>query len=244
VGVCVYVKQSSSTVECINLDGSARNAPAGLGTLLDDNDGSSFGGLSFEWKKSRTFFASGRSNRVMCWDWTTNDGGQACPDGSVLETGDSSNGTRDGAEPYAFAQVTDGCLIGLGDRSEFFSFDPEGFTPCVDAKLRTPVLPCICDGGENRWGAIRMPTELLNQVETLYGTIRATDAADGAIVNGLANIPLHTNGGLIDLSGVDPSIGQLWLELDVDAKLVGGQPAWQDPIEIDLEIVVQPTLTE
>ena len=61
---------------------------------------------------------------------------------------------------------------------------------------------------------------------------------------GLDRVPLHLNGGVLDLTQVDQTLDSLWLEIDVDAKLNDeGDVIWENEFRADLQIDVQPTLT-
>ena len=59
----------------------------------------------------------------------------------------------------------------------------------------------------------------------------------------LDGVDLLANGGLLDLSGADPSAATLDLVLDVRSKVDGsGNPIWTEPISTELQLLVQPTL--
>jgi hypothetical protein len=200
----------------------------------------SWAGDAISWNGRRTFIAGGNSNRVGCWSWE--DGGVPCPDNAILHANSSFTGSGN-ANPYGFAQISDQCIVGLGHTSIFYSFNPRGFSSCVDAKLSTEIFPCQCADGANKWGEVRMPAELMAKVDQMWATVSATEGG-AAISSGLDRVELHNNGGILDLSEVDQSLNVLYLTLDVNAKLnpSTGDPMWTSPITADLAIVVQPTL--
>ncbi|MDW3176604.1 MAG: hypothetical protein R8J94_04360 [Acidimicrobiia bacterium] len=238
-GVCVYNVISRNS-GCVSLTGSNLGAISGMSSAFTSLT-AAWGGDAISWEGKRTFLAGGNSNRVGCWSWE--DGGVACPDGATLTTDSAYTGAGTGARPYGFAQISDSCIIGLGHDSIFFSFNPEGFTPCVDAKLSTVILPCTCADGTNKWGEVRLPSELMAKVDQMWATISATEGG-AAVSTDLDRVELHNNGGVIDLRTVDQSLNVLYLTLEVNAKLdpTTGDPVWTEPISADLAIIVQPTL--
>ncbi|MDW3176603.1 MAG: hypothetical protein R8J94_04355 [Acidimicrobiia bacterium] len=238
-GICVYQMQQKASA-CVSLSGVFQGEVTGMSTAFASLK-QNWGGDAFSWEGKRTFFGGGNSNRVGCWSWE--DGGVACPDSSILVTDSTYVSNGNGVEPYAFTQVTDSCIVGLGDESIFFSFNPEGFTPCVDAKLSTVILPCTCADNTNKWGEVRLPSELMAKVDQMWATISATEGG-AAVSTDLDRVELHNNGGIIDLRTVDPSVNVLYLTLEVNAKLdpTTGDPVWTEPISADLAIIVQPTL--
>ncbi len=240
-GVCVYnvINRNSN---CVSLSGVNQGAISGMSSAFTSLS-NSWAGDAISWQGKRTFIAGGNSNRVGCWSWE--DGGVPCPDGATLTTDAAyiDHADPDGVRPYGFAQISDSCIIGLGHDSQFYSFNPEGFTPCVDAKLSTVILPCTCADGTNKWGEVRLPAELMAKVDQMWATI-STTAGGAAVSSDLDRVELHNNGGIIDLRGVDQTLNVLHLTLEVNAKLdpSTGDPVWTEPISADLAIVVQPTL--
>ena len=240
-GFCLYqIVQRTSA--CVSLSGTSQGSISGMGSAFSQLSGS-WSGTSITWEGRRLFMAGGNSNYVGCWSWE--DGGVGCPSGATLRTDAAyiDNADPDGARPYGFAQISDSCIVGLGHDSVFYSFNPVGFTSCVDAKLSTVILPCTCADGSNKWGEIRLPTELMAKVDEMWATISATEGG-AALSAELDRVELHNNGGIIDLAGVDQNLDMLYLTLDVNAKLDPdtGDPVWTEPITADLAIVVQPTL--
>jgi len=236
-GVCVYdvVGRGSN---CVSLSGADLGAISGMSSAFTSLS-NSWAGDAIGWDGKRTFIAGGNSNKVGCWSWE--DGSVACPDSSVLTTNDAFTGGGN-ARPYGFAQISDSCIIGLGHDSVFYSFNPEGFTACVDAKLSTVILPCTCADNTNKWGEIRLPAELMAKVDQMWGTI-SVSAGGAGISTDLDRVELHNNGGILDLTGVESDVDVLHLTLEVNAKLnpSTGDPVWTEPNSADDAINDQPT---
>ena len=229
---------------CVNINSwTSTGEIAGMRTGLS-NLGQSWGGDTLTWDGRRTFFAGGNSNYIGCWNWETQAACTDGPDGGAYLLADANyTGLGKAANPYGFAQISDRCIIGLGHQAVFFSFNPEGFGSCVDAGVGTPIFPCECeDGSGNRFGEVRLPPALLGVVDEIYGTVSISEG--GAPLPGLDRVPLHLNGGVLDLTQVDQTLDSLWLEIDVDAKLNDeGDVIWENEFRADLQIDVQPTLT-
>ncbi len=229
---------------CVSLDGSAVTEIVGLKEHLKPLK-QDWGGDAITWNKERTFFAGGNSNRIACWDWTTNS---ACQDVTTANPAVASLGILNVYEfagkkdvaPYGFAQVSEFCIIGLGHNSIFYSFNPKGMSSCVDTEVETKIEPCTCANGDNKWGEVQIPDELLNMVDDLVATVRYDNGTQV-----LTDVDLIAEGGVLDLSPADPNADFLWLKLEVKSRLnLDGTPVWTDPITADLQLVVQPTLTD
>ena len=254
VGVCVLNIQTGAN-QCVNSSASPIGELPGLAAGLDLLSTGNWGGDTFTWTgetpaEKRTFFAGGNSDYVGCWNWQT---GQACNDGpdgggAYLLANDAYTGNGN-ANPYAFNQISARCVIGLGHQAVFFSFDPVGFGPCVDVTITTPIAPCDCaDAAQGaRWGAITLPPQLLADVEFLLGTVSVTSDSSTAYA-GLEDIDLLATGGVIDLGVLNeltPPPASVFLTLEADSRLdSNGDPLFADPYTTNLEISVQPTLTE
>lgn len=276
IGTCGFNVQHESTF-CIDLNGNNAGALPGMNAAAF---GGGVGGTfvvsdSLTWDGKRTFIATGGNNLILCWDWTlgSSGNGAACTDGpdrggsalladqTFLEdvlgfpsTVGRSPGT--GVQTYAFAEISDRCLIALGDEAIFFSFDPEGFGPCVDVQITTIIEACDCadETAGTRWGPLSLPPALLADVEFLEGTVRNDDGSlirddAGNVIEEFRNpIDLLDTGGVIDLSllnDLSPRPDRLELTLDADSKLdSNGDPEFADPYTTNLAITVQPTLTE
>ena len=261
---CLAQTRSEDRSACRNLtNGSGAGAVPNINPALADV-GNNWVGSAFSWQGQRTFFAGGRSDAIGCFDWTT---GLECVGNVDLEQARPGNnrvgapGPRTGSEevePYAFAQVTDNCLIGLGDQSFFFSFNPGTLDACVETSVTATITPCDCsDGNGTRWGEIRLPDRLLNETTMLVGTVSATE--NGPPIAGIDAVDLHTTGtdGLLDLTNIMDSdivettvedgetvpVVYLTLELDSAIDPLTGQAEFSQPVTANLEIVVQPTLT-
>lgn len=237
-GFCIYQVVTRNSA-CVSLAGASTGAISGMSSAFSSLSGS-WSGTSINWEGKRLFIAGGNSNKVGCWSWE--DGGVGCPETTILTTNDAFTGGGN-ANPYGFAQISRNCIVGLGHNSVFFSFNPEGMTSCVDAKLQTEILPCTCADNTNKWGEIRMPAELMAKVDQMWATISTTPTGS-AIDPSLDEVELHNNGGILDLRSVDASVDKLYLTIDVNAKLnpSTGDPVWTSPITADLAIIVQPTL--
>jgi len=263
-GLCVAVPQQSKHY-CVNMNGGGGSASPMGGTF----DSSVMAPMAIEVNKwigsahywtngetganyeGRTFFSGGRSDMVGCWDWKAN---ASCGpiDMDIFVPGNKSTHgagadkvtSRADAEeifPYHMSTMTPECIIGLGDQSIFYSFNPMSLLPCVDTQLFTTIEPCDCgDGVNKRWGVVQLPQDLLNDVTSLLATV--TDPATGTVY--LADEPLHLNGGILDLTGVPDTVPILQLNAKIDSKLgADDKPVWKDTKYFDLQIVVQPTLT-
>lgn len=268
IGICSFAVDLETSF-CLDMNGNSAGAVPGMDAAAFNGDlGNTFVySDSLTWEGKRTFIATGGNDLILCWNWTlgNNGDGAACTDGpdrggsaldadldflvNELNIPASSSRQGEGIETYAFAQVSEGCVIALGDEAIFFSFNPEGFGPCIDAKLTTPIVPCDCQDANQgkRWGAITVPQGLLNDVVTIEATIVLPD---GSIyqIDGSPTVDLLATSGVIDLSGLNDLASppaQVDLELRVNSKLDGnGDPLFADPYETNLEISVQPTLTE
>lgn len=257
VGVCTHNIISENT-GCVDWNANVQTpVNLNLGLL-----GQSWGGDAFTWQgattaQKRTFFAGGNSNYIGCYNWETNAPCNDGPDGggAYLLANAAYSGITD-VNPYSFAQISDRCVIALGHRAVFISFDPVGFGPCVDVKITTTIQACDCadESAGTRWGPLSLPPALLADVEFLDGTIRNVDGSlvtDGAgnVLPEFENpIDLIASGGVIDLSilndlAVPP--GELQLTLEADSKLdSSGNPLFANPYTTNLAITVQPTLSQ
>ena len=237
-GICVVslladpAAALATAVACYDLSGNGPTTIPGMSTHLS-NLAQTWAGDSYSWQGRRTFFAGGNSNNSACWNWEVSPSGAAC---GIL---DHFSQQVDPTYPYAFAELTSECIIGLGHESRFFSFNPVGLTNCVDTSTTTTINPCQCtQGSGNRWGLLEVPSDLLNDVDAIEATVTAPD---GTVL--FNQLDLMASGGQLDLSGVDPSYAYLTLVLEVQSKLdVNGDPQWSNPYTADLAVVVQPTL--
>lgn len=230
---------------CVSPSGTTNFTVPGLNTHLTNiADHPDHAGLwlgdTFTWQgdagERRTFFAGGNSNKTACWDWSSG----AC---GILDH-DRPTDTAHRTYPYAYTLVSNDCIMGLGDQSVYFSFKPDSLTVCVDTTVSVDLAPCDCANSvDKRWGVIELPQELLDQVNSLEGTVR--DAAGNPISPALTSVDLLASGGQLDLSGISPAVTYLELYLEVEAKLdANGVPSWVNPINSELHLVVQPTLTD
>lgn len=228
IGICVLRIPSPSRNACVSLtDASVTELPAlnALGAAMPGP----WGGSAISWEGKRTFVAGGVNNKIACWNWGTN---------SMCGVRDLDPLGNPQVRPYGFAQVTPNCIIGNGDSSIFFSFNPIGMTACVDTVVETQITPCQCADGTQKWGVVEIPPSLLVLVDQLLATVTEPD---GTII--LEDFDLLAAGGWMDLGNADPTVPYLNLRLDVESKLDGsGEPLWTEPITADLSLIVQPTL--
>lgn len=237
-GICV-ADVDRHINRCVALDGGSNWSIGGLSGHLAQMD-VSWGGDTFSWEGRRTFFAGGRSNIITCWNWDP-------ALGPVGECGEINYGsaTADAVYPYAFTQQSPKCIMGLGDKSVYYSFKPSSLTPCVDTTVDVDLRPCKCaDATTDTWGTLIIPEELRGLVDQLHGTLY--DDATGNVIPPHIGVDLLASNGELDLSALDPSVyTDLTLVLDVQAKVdLNGIPLWTNPIVSNLELVVQPTLTD
>ncbi len=270
-GFCLASPRSTKKSYCVNFGGTKLpDMPNSFDNNVLAPIGVSWVGKAYTWNSERTFFSGGNSDLLTCWDWSKNlpcaetidldvlrPGNKevraqgprpSCSAGQALPAGTSLRGGSDCSqeiEPYNLAAVTPNCLVGLGDQSYFFSFNPRTMEACVDTTLSADIEPCDCaDSTEKRWGLVRLPVDLLGDVNKLDATV--VDPATGAIyIGALPSGPLDLlgNGGELDLSHVPDTVPLLKLNLDIDAKLdSNGDPLWTGTKYADIQIEVQPTL--
>ena len=252
-GVCVFHIQNGNS-ECVNWTATPQGALPGIASGLDRLQ-QGWGGDTFTWTDSddpshvRTFFAGGNSNRVGCWNWQTQSACTDGPDdgGAYLITDNDRTGFG-AALPYAFDQISERCLLGLGHQAVFFSFDPVGFGPCTDVEITTPITPCECDDANagERWGLINLPEELLNQVTRLEATVSTGEDFRATTIPGFDQLDVLN--GQLDLTPLNTDPGgpytMVYLTLQADSALSGDDPVFTEPTNFNLEITTPPTLSE
>lgn len=245
-GLC-YLEAKSGDHQCVNAsaqpDGSVPGLVSGLSLVGEGN----YSGDAYSWKNKRTFFSGGFGNYVGCWNWET---AGPCTDGPLgsgqyMSVDGSVIGNEEGAATYDFAQVSDRCIIGLGHYSQFFSFDPVGMGPCLDVQITTLISPCTCSDGSNRWGAVTLPANLLNDVTYLEATVFSNNGGSpGTLL--LGPVDLLDSDGALDLTILNEmgNPDNVFLRLDADSEVDDGVPRFTEPYNTNLEISVSPTLTE
>ncbi len=254
-GIC-WAAIRPSTHHCVSESGVSEGAilpglNAALDPLDDRPDIATFTGVAYNWQNKRVFFNGGASDNLTCYNFETSPSstcGQL--DTEAIRPGEnaSHNGaaflrgsTSQELQPYNLNEVTPNCLIGLGDQSFFFSFNPETLDPCVDTRVSAPILPCVCGDLSAKWGVIQFPQELLDNTAILLATITADEAGNN-VIQGIQNVDLIASNGVLDLSSVTGHESGLWLHLDIEAVLDMGEVVWDDDVEVDLKISSQPTL--
>ena len=222
-GICVTNLDLDNNA-CFDFNGNGPTSVPGLSTAVAILD-NTWAGDTISWQGKRTFFAGGNSNKTGCWDWET---GASC--GTL---------THDpGTHPYAYTLLAPDCILGLGHGSTYFSFDPVTLSPCSETTTETTINPCTCIDGAARWGEMEVPQELTAKIQTLTVTVAEPDGT--LVVDGKDLLADPT----IDLSGADPMASHLDATFEAESALnPDGSPKWNSPIEIDLELRVQPTLT-
>ena len=220
-GICTVHTSGGNACADINT-GVISDQPA-LGTFLDNNLGDDWIGDSFavvSGGEVRTFFGGGKDDITLCWDWKAgSDCGIHVHDGLV--------------QPYAFAQVTEDCVIGLGDRAVFFTLTVDTLETCTGSSVSTTITPCTCADGSLRYGALDLPIELKNVLDTAHATI----TGGGLTITG------DLLAGPLDLSQFNGLAPTLDLVIVADSKVVGGTVQWTESYSANLSLVVQPTLT-
>jgi len=238
-GFCITSRDHGNTNatrhKCVDFNGVELPALPYL-TLTLQKLGGNWKGSAFVWNGERVLFGGGKSDRVSCYDMANR---QDC--GFVNATALSGGVT---VEPYAFAQVTNECLVGLGDESVFFSVSPKTLTPCTDTGVATALYPCACADGSTRWGQIELPASLMAKVATLEFTAYTDASLTTPLSAELTNVDVVATGGIIDLSSVPASnAGPLHVEFVVGAAFDGaGNPLWTEPEVVDFKLTVKPTL--
>ncbi len=233
-GFCLASPDASNGHKCVGLDGSALSQLPGMADAMSALGGS-WKGSAFEWNRERVVFAGGKSDKISCYSLKTREFCGAVGASDLVE--------NNKVEPYAFAQVTEECLVGLGDESVFFSINPATMKACVDTKVSTTILPCPCSDGTPRWGSIELPVSLMTKVNTLTFTAYADAAQTSTISSELVDYDVVASNGVIDLSSVPSTVTVVHAEFRVGAKLDdAGKPIWVDPEVVDFKLVVQPTL--
>lgn len=266
LGIC-SARRSDNDVRCASeSNGAEIAAPAGIATTMAGLErhsaDSKFIGVAYVWEGKRLFINGGKSDRIVCYDFTTQAPCAETPNGIVdiediipqwVIDQNQTGGDNDPrlVEPYQLAEVTSECLIGLGDESIFFSLSPERLTGCVDTITSRVITPCTCTGtGLSNWVAIQLPQSLLDSVNSIEVTVRnagnlgdAYTNGSGAIIPGLSGV--DASSGVVDLSVIPNTVGQVELILKVDTKIDPGTglPVFDQPAQFDLSIVSQPTLT-
>lgn len=232
-GICALTQNTGAGTRsaCYNTVGGSLGAlpnATGLTNVLTGKGGATWAGSTFAWSNQRTYFGSGSSDYTGCYDWTIPG---TCAEGSIDHL--TVHGKK--IEPYHYEQVTPDCIVGLGDESHFFSFNPISLLTCTESVVTTEIWPCNCGNGTTRWGVLELPPELL----TVLNSANAEVTAPGhpALTGNLMDGPM-------DLSPLNGYSGAAQLTITVDSKVNGdGTLQWTEPYSANLALVVQPTLS-
>ena len=247
IGICI-ANTNIDKHACAQFNGGTiQTWTNGVGEFLDDNHHAAFIGDSFAVTtggRARTFFGGGVTDNTFCWDWSlgTSGVGQACATTTastqrgIIPAPVIPNPPRGATEPYAYAQVTDNCIICLGDGAIFFTIDVDTLDTCTGSEVTTQVEPCDCADGSERYGVLELPDALKVQLDSATGRITGTTGAVAPLEGNLLTGPL-------DLSVFNGDPGPLELTIEVQSKVNGVDLVWKDDFAFDLELVVQPTLT-
>jgi len=191
----------------------------------------------------RTVFGGGAANVTVCFDWKTNSGCGVVdhpqytaatlpsePDGAGRWPSVGGNAI----EPYAYSQVTEDCILGLGDESNFFTLTVDTMETCTGSTVSTFITPCLCSDDTLRYGNIELPDEML----AVLNSANATITGGGITVTG------NLMDGPFELRAFDGVPGPIELIIDVDSKINDdGTLAWTEPYNAAYGLTVQPTLT-
>lgn len=234
--ICLANTKGQSACVAINATNpSVVTSTGGLAGFLDANLNNGWIGDTFavvSGEQVRTLFGGGESNVTLCWDWKTNAKCDLPGTDGVLQHPTGANLV----EPYAYAQVSENCVLGLGDEAVFFTLDVVTLETCTGSQVTTQVEPCDCADGSERYGVLELPDALKVQLDVATGKVTGTTGAVPPLQGDLLAGPL-------DLSVFNGDPGPLELTIEVQSKVNGTQLVWQDDFAFDLELVVQPTLT-
>lgn len=249
--ICVY--RAGQINRCLNLSDGSLNGPipgffnaskqwARANSLLGHADywSNTVEGVTYH----RTFFSGGNNNTIGCWDWNTG----SC--GFVVTNTAFTGQTPNGITPYSLTQVSPNCLVGLSHHSVFFSLNPVSLGICSDTQTRQEIEPCRCADGENVWGLIVLPPELLEVAESIDVTFQEQGSGTILQPNGTTHIPftrVYERGnpsltGVIDLTSVPDTVPRLIMTLEVDARTDPAAPRFDRDIDVEIDIISQPTL--
>ncbi|NNC81848.1 MAG: hypothetical protein HKN94_17030 [Acidimicrobiales bacterium] len=244
-GICVSTPKGNGAAGtpasgCFGLasPGTASSV-GGMATAMGYMSSATWAGDALTWEGKRTFFGGGNSNRTACYNWET---ASACS--YIAHPAENTlTSAKEAVRPYSFTMVTPECVMGLGHDANFFSFNPDGMTKCVDTELTTNIIPCDCAGGGERYGIVNFPQSLLNKVDVMHADVYESDGTTP--IPGATNIDILATGGELDLSAAPVSEPFLVLNLVVNARIdpATGDPMWTNQEFVDLELLVQATLS-
>jgi hypothetical protein len=151
---------------------------------------------------TRTLIGSLGNSGMGCWDWVTMD---VCSGGQWGTDGWSGRDAAGNRLPDAYGVAWDGsCAVGVGDRGEVFTMDPEGNSPCTSlgsgaAPIRIDLRDQRCDAGVGgaRWLEVSLSDTNADETESVMVTVR--DAQTNEV---LATRDVLQEGRL-DLTGID-----------------------------------------
>jgi len=137
---------------------------------------------------------------------------------------------------YGTAVLDDTCMISLGHDSKFYTWEAVTKLPCGGEPAVTQLWPCMCADGTLRYGDLTVPEE----IRAFLDSVDATVTGGGQTVG-----PVDILNNTLDLSSFDGVPGPLTLELAVTSAIDGnGNLLWTDPLIVDVNMAVQPTLIE
>lgn len=170
---------------------------------------------------NRLFAVNSNRSRTYCYDFNTD---------SYCGNAYNSSPTFGEIQTYGYIGEAN-CLIGLGDNSIFFSMKPDMSGPCDGSNGYVEVKPCLCSG------KVVWPSVLTRNTERLsVFAVRVLDPADNVLLpnDGSEWVDL-TGDGVLDLTGLDPTLQHLRVE--VTAVASPGPDPWQDPSTVPTLVV-------
>lgn len=202
-------------VDCYDLDTAAADTAAEgamTATLsgIAMTPGEFVGVSSYHAGTNRHFFpASFTNSRTYCHDFTT---ASSC--GERFD--DTAFGT---ADTYGYEMQGD-CILGLGDRSIFFSFKPDMAGPCDTAAATLNIAACQCSGT-----AVWPPV--------VVGDREGVDTFEMRVIDPSGTPLLPADGSWlllddepVDLDGFDTTLSHLTIEVRVTS--LPAQDPWAD----------------
>lgn len=174
--------------------------------------GSFVGPSTYDAASNRQFFVgSYNQSRTYCHDFTT---ATAC--------GEVFNDTAFGpAETYGYEVGAD-CLLGLGDRSFFFTLKPDMSGPCDTGYEVVDITPCRCSG-QTVWPPVTVGDA--NGVATFE--LRVLDPS-GTPLLPADGTWLMLGDETVELDGIDPLFSHVTFEMRVTS--LPAQDPWADGV--------------
>lgn len=158
---------------------------------------------------TRSYFTAQWDHETRCWDWSTNS---SCGSRRWTPAIDPAPFDKELPHPYDYAWTGE-CIIGLGDRAYFWSFDLD-LEPCGAEGAETTLTPCRCSNGRANWGILRFDDADLAAIDG-RPTLEIFDPMGNLV---LGPIDLKAVGGLVDLDALPTWVAQATLRLDAELE--------------------------